>query len=234
MSKLDLVFDLETVPVPPTAATLEKMRNELFAASINWQPPGNVKKPEAIEAKRQEFEAKLQADAANLEAKYYEENCFNLPLLDIVSWCLVVCKDGQIQDVYSDARREAVFTFAEAWNNLDMKLSPRLIGFNSKNFDIPVLLINLMRHSLALKPRIGNAFDSQLDLRAAMCGFNGKGTLKTIVNSFEIDTFDNGEDGSMVLPLTLAGNWGKIEEYNRKDTISTAQLFLRLSRVLGI
>lgn len=234
MSKLDIVFDVETAPMPPSRATLDAMLDELFASSVNWSPPGNVKKEETIAAKRAEHEAKLQADAANIEAKYYEDNAFNLPLLDIVSWCMVICEGGQIREVLSDARREAVTSFAEAWNGLNIKLSPRLIGYNNKNFDNPVLITNLMRHGLALKPRLSNAYDGTLDLRGIMCGFNGKGTLKSITNSFGLDEYVAGEDGSMVLPLVLAGKWAEIEEYCKKDTVNTAEIFIRLSKVLGI
>jgi predicted PolB exonuclease-like 3'-5' exonuclease len=136
--------------------------------------------------------------------------------------------------VLSSAGREGVITFSEAWNGLGMKLAPRLIGYNSKDFDLPVLLINLMRHGLSLRPRIGNAYDSHLDLRGAICGFRGKGTLKALTNNFGIDEYDPTENGAMVLPLLLAGKLDEIEEYCRKDVLATAELFLRLSKVLGI
>ena len=235
MSRLDCVIDFETAPIAPTAETLTAMRSELFSSVINWQPPGNIKKQETIEAKRAEFEASVMGlTDEQLTAKYYEDNAFNLPLLDIVSWCLVVCENGQIRDVYSDARREAVLTFAEAWNNLEQKLSPRLVGYNSKDFDVPVLLINLMRHGLALKPRISNSYDGHLDLRGTICGFKGRGTLKSLTNNFGIDEYVEGENGSMVLPLLLEGKLAEIEKYCRKDTEATAELFLRLSKILGI
>lgn len=235
MNRLDLITDLETAPIAPTAETLTAMRSELFSEVVNWQPPGNIKKQETIEAKRAEFEASVMGlTDEQLTAKYYEDNAFNLPLLDIVSWCMVVCENGQIRDVLSSAGREGALTFSEAWNGLGMKLSPRIIGYNSKDFDVPVLLINLMRHSLVLKPRISNTYDGHLDLRGTICGFKGRGTLKSLTNNFGIDAYVEGENGSMVLPLLLEGKLDEIEEYCRKDVLATAELFLRLSKVLGI
>lgn len=232
--KHDIIFDLETVPVAPTQDEIDRREQQIIADIDSWTPPGNVKKAETIEAKRQAFiEEQKNRDVVT---EYYEEKSFTPAYLEIVAFTLVICErgSGEIGEVITRTGWDCIHTLPEIFS-AHLKTPPRMVGYNIDGFDKPVLLSALLRNKIQLQPKLGMGYDSWLDLRKVLAGFKGKGTLKEYTKLCNLSyQYDDGEDGSMVRRLALAGQWDKLAEYCEGDTINTAEMFLGLTRCLNI
>lgn len=231
--KYDIIFDLETCPVAPTEEEVARRKAVIQEELENWEPPASVKKAETRAAHRLAFKEKqAQRDVVT---EYYEEKSFTPAYLEIVAFTLVLSEQGsgEIQDVITKAGWDSIQALPEIFST-HLHTPPRMVGYNSDGFDKPVLLSALIRHQIQLQPKLGASYDSWLDLRKVLTGFGGKGTLKEYTNLCGIDKYEEGEDGSRVREWALNGNWSDLAKYCEKDTVSTAELYCRLTRCLNI
>ena len=188
-------------------------------------------------------EVSLQALARQKE----ESGSEFLPLCfhQIVSICAVICdefgkfiKVNKIEGEDESAMIEAFFGFIE-------RFSPRLVSFNGKNFDMPVLVLRALKHNVKASAYLdtisdkwnnyksryneqkhcdlleslgaGGARGLRLDTICAMAGLPGK---------YETN-------GSQVMSLFYANELEKIHEYCESDTLNTYMLFLKYELCKG-
>jgi hypothetical protein len=137
-----VVIDIETGHAPP----------EVIDQAIRWwKPPGNIKDPTKIEARRKEATAKLAENSALLDGS---------PILCVAAATdqYAVVWNGMDKRRYKlDAtpiqshgdEKEMLLAFAK-W--LDAVAGPDtvLVGFNLKRFDLPRLRVAYLRHGLKL------------------------------------------------------------------------------------
>ena len=233
LTKHDVVFDLETCPREPSQKELEKRKAAIDKEIENWSAPKTMKKQETIDKAHAAFVTEQYS--RDIVEEYYNEKCFTPAYLEIVAATFVFIERGsnEIQDVKTIAGWDCIQQLPSLFSS-HLETTPRMIGFNSDGFDKPVLLSCLAKHNVILSPKLGTSYDSWLDLRKLLTGFGGRGTLKEYTNLFGIDEYEDGEDGSRVKDWALAGNWEDLALYAEKDTVATAELFLRLSGVLNL
>ncbi|HJU84215.1 MAG TPA: 3'-5' exonuclease [Holophagaceae bacterium] len=126
---------------------------------------------------------------------------------------------------------------------------PQLVGFNSREADLPILVQRAMVHGLSIPglgrpadhvkpwdagPDFFNRFGNQhVDLREVLTGFG-----KTSARLHELATACGipgklGTDGSSVVDLWVAGDLAGIVRYNLFDACTTYLLWLRAMSLAG-
>lgn len=213
-----VVYDLETHPLPPTREDLELMMAE-------YKAPGNIKAAHKLDDHRREFEQ-------NLVAKYYDENAFCFPRVKIYAATFVTVSEG-IEDVQTFVGDNVIHEFAEWWNS-SFRVMPTMVGYNIETFDKPMLISNLTREKVRLSPRLSLLPSKWVDIRKPLCGYSGKGTLKAWALASGLGKYDAGENGSMVAELVNNRDWARLADYCTKDTVMTAELYLRLKASVDI
>lgn len=118
------------------------------------------------------------------------------------------------------------------------ELSPRLVGWNSAGFDIPMLLYRAMRHGIATPAfyRIGEPYhgyrkrfdeDSHLDLMDMLSGYGASpratldeaACLVGVPGKLEVD-------GNDVTRLFEDGDLARIRQYCSHDVLTTTLIFM--------
>lgn len=172
----------------------------------------------------------------------YGSEFLPLPFHQIVSICAVLCdefgkfiKVNKIEGESEKAMIENFFRFID-------KFKPRLVSFNGKNFDMPVLVLRALKHNINaaayldatdkwnnyktryseikhcdLLESLGSGRGSRLDTICTMAGLPGK---------YDIN-------GSQVMELFYAKEHEKIHEYCESDTLNTYMLFLKYELIKG-
>lgn len=165
-----------------------------------------------------------------------------LPFHQIVSICAVLCDEfGQfikIDKIPGDDEKSMIENFF----NIIEKFQPRLVSFNGKNFDMPVLVLRALKHNIKacaylnsddkwnnyktrysevkhcdLLESLGPWRGSRLDTICAMAGLPGK---------YDIN-------GSQVMELFYKKKFEQIHEYCESDTLNTYMLFLKYEFIKG-
>lgn len=147
-------------------------------------------------------------------------------------------------DIKQCSEQNVINTFLQAIG----KYRPQLVGFNSKNADLKILVQRAVINGLSVpefckrpeKPWDGNDYfardsDVHLDLMEIVSGYGEKrgvslneiATLSGIPGKF-------GVSGDQVAELWLNGEIEKIVNYNCCDAISTYLLWLRMAHLTGI
>jgi predicted PolB exonuclease-like 3'-5' exonuclease len=136
-------------------------------------------------------------------------------------------------DTIGDDERSAIESFVQ----LVASARPRLVSFNGRGFDLPVLLLRSLHHGLSIpwffdsrayRDRHGG---SHLDLQESfgwLRHLSLRAACKLIGLPGKLDV-----DGSQVEPLFLAGQQQTIDDYCLCDVVQTAFLMLRLQRLRG-
>jgi predicted PolB exonuclease-like 3'-5' exonuclease len=125
---------------------------------------------------------------------------------------------------------------------------PQLVGFNSRDSDLPILIQRGIAHGLNVpafcarpgKPWEGYDYfskngDGHLDLREIVSGF-GKTRGCTLHEFASVSGIPGkmGTKGSDVMSLWVAGDIRTIVEYNHFDALTTYLLWLRTARFAGL
>jgi DNA polymerase elongation subunit (family B) len=116
---MSIIFDIETGP---------QSRAALKELMPHFSPPGNIKDPVKIKLKMAEKEAKWMDDAA-----------LNAESLNVLA---IGMHDDETNETTIITEEDEVATITKFWdtvaprNNVEIEL----IGFNSNNFDIPILV----------------------------------------------------------------------------------------------
>ncbi|BCD60721.1 MULTISPECIES: 3'-5' exonuclease [unclassified Nitratiruptor] len=218
------VFDCETIP------DIELIRKNFEVEGEDF---------EAIHQALQQYEAK--AGTTFLPHPYHK----------VVAISAVFADDfGRFKKVGTfpgDDEKEIIESFL---SYIDSK-NPKLVSFNGRNFDIPMLLLRAMKYNLSCsayfeqdnqmlnkskwenyRSRYSESF--HLDLMDVLSNFGAARGLKLdtlcqmagIPGKFDVD-------GSQVLQLYYNNDLDKIQEYCESDVINTYLLFLKYELLKG-
>ena len=98
----------------------------------------------------------------------------------------------------------------------------KIAGFNSSNFDVPMLIIRSIKHKI----QIPNLKDKLVDLRNIIFGgYERKGKLEDIQQLLEISFFDSRYKKMHMSLLWEANNIPKLKEFLLRDVKITWQLY---------
>lgn len=166
-----------------------------------------------------------------------------LPFHRIISICAVICDEFgafiKVNKIDGDSEREMIGNFFAFIN----KYEPRLVSFNGKGFDMPVLVLRALKYNIRANAYLDTISDKwnnyktryneqrhcdlfeslgawrgvRLDTVCAMAGLPGK-----------YDTH-----GDEVMQLFYADKLDKIHEYCESDTLNTYMLFLKYELIKG-
>lgn len=129
-----------------------------------------------------------------------------------------------------------------------MRKQPQLVGFNSKNSDIRILMqralaLGIPAPSLLSRPEkpwegvdyFARESDYSIDLMELISGFGARGSIINLDEACVLSGIPGKFDahGDQVLDLWLAGKYKEIVRYNAFDAISTYLLWLRLAWISG-
>lgn len=168
-----------------------------------------------------------------------------------VNFHKVVCISAVIADDYGkflrvntmqmDSEKDAILQFL---GFIDSK-KPRLVSFNGKGFDLPMLMIRAMRYSLTC----ATYFDDKNKWENYRSRYDGKFHLDLLdfisefrsVSGLKLDNlcvslglpgkFD--VHGDQVLELYYNGEFDKISQYCQSDVLNTYMLFLKYELLRG-
>ncbi len=113
------------------------------------------------------------------------------------------------------------------WAYLRNQKCDRLIGFNSDNFDIPMLIVRSIKHKI---PMIGLK-DKSIDLRKVIFGDqHKKGTLEDFQHLLDIKITQNGYAKMHMSLMWEKDNMKNLQECLLNDVRITWQLYLILWR----
>jgi hypothetical protein len=234
---MDIIFDLETSVVRPGKAVLEDFIQSSLNDASKAKIPVNYRSEEAISKWKAGRNKVLEDIKFNALGAFIEENKFNFAFIDVVSIGMALVEDGKIKGHEVKSGRGVV----TSWNDMiaslktkasqsSQKLPLRMIGYNIVGFDKPALISSCMRHKVQLVPRLGNGYNDWLDLFFVM----KKGSLKHYVQALGLDSYGEDEHGSQVDKLVNQEDWDRISRYCLKDVLNTAEIFIRMQKVLVI
>lgn len=120
----------------------------------------------------------------------------------------------------------------KVWEFIDK--ADRVVSFNGYGFDGYILKLRSMLHDLNVPSKFLRGRDFHIDLMHFLS--NGERekryTLDFVCRKFGVYTPKDIIDGSKVAQEFYKGNYRTIALYNLKDSLSLAQLYLRLSKYL--
>ncbi len=138
-----------------------------------------------------------------------------------------------VEDKLYDIEHEILRTF---WERLKGGVD-RLISFNGYDFDGYVIRIRSMLHGLLPTSNLLEDQDGgHVDLLRSLSGWDRakRFSLDFICRKFGIYTPKDRIDGSKVAEEFFKGNYRLIAEYNLKDTLALAQLYLKIKDFLWV
>lgn len=217
-----VIVDLETMSHPCAAEFIPKPDLDAIKAA------GNLKDPEKIAA---------DVEKRKAEAKAGYEWSLSRAALD---WNLsqIVCIGYQVmgQDVKALVCRnddEEIDALKRFW--ADAGPLPRLVGFNSRGFDVPTLIQRSrllgVSHPHIKIGRFGNG--DVIDIRDILTFDDARyealmpRSLKAFARRFGL-TVDDAHDGADVAQLVRADAWDDIAAHCTSDVNLTRQLALRI------
>ncbi|KAA6230147.1 3'-5' exonuclease [Campylobacter sp. LR264d] len=168
-----------------------------------------------------------------------------IPFHKIVSICAVICdKFGRfikVDNINGENEEEMVKNFFHFVN----KRRPRLVSFNGKGFDMPVLILRALKYNVKAHAyldtsekwnnyRTKYAENKHCDLLEILSNFNSSGrmTLDSICSMANLPgKYDIS--GDKVMELYYNNKLDKINEYCESDTLNTYMLFLKYEFIKG-
>ncbi len=133
------------------------------------------------------------------------------------------------------ALEERIFTsrdekklLEDFWIYMKEKNFEKIVGFNSDNFDIPMLIIRSIKHNI----KTINIKGKSLDLRKVLFGEqHKKGTLQDFQNLLGITFVENGYSKMHMSLLWEVNTLKNLEENLLQDVRITWKLYLRIKEV---
>lgn len=166
-----------------------------------------------------------------------------LPFHKIISICAVICDEfGQfikVNKIEGESEREMISNFFAFIN----KSEPKLVSFNGKNFDMPVLVLRALKYNIKANAYLDTTSDKfnhyksryneqkHCDLFESLGAWRGVrlDTLCAMANlPGKYDTH-----GSDVMTLFYQNKLDKIHEYCESDVLNTYMLFLKYELIKG-
>lgn len=195
-----LVLDIETVPEPVPQSRVDEWRKELEAEYV---------KPETVVRKLEDKVSRSRFD-------------FDGSRPICLGMCVLSGHGPELTESYScvasQDSRDIAMGFAEATTGY---LPLKLVGFNLKKFDLPILFRWLHLSGVKLNHQFGR-YDV-IDLIEHVAGPGQRVSLERACNAYGIET--SKSDGSMVEGWYIAKAWDQIKAYCLEDIASTVKLF---------
>lgn len=121
-----------------------------------------------------------------------------------------------------------------------MEASPRIVTFNGRKFDLPVIQMACLRNKISMPwffNHLGHRYrygDKHLDLydQLSVYGACTPGNMNDIVRSINLPG-KTGVDGKCIKELHSQGKIGDIREYCESDVAQTAILYLYFEHLRG-
>lgn len=181
--------------------------------------------------------------ALNKQKEESNNEFLPLPFHHIVSICAVLCNEFgnfiKVNKIEGNNEKEMIGNF---FGFID-KFEPRLVSFNGKNYDMPVLVLRALKYNIKASVYLDTISDKwnnyksryneqkhcdlfeslsaqrgvRLDTVCAMAGLPGK---------YDIH-------GDQVMKLFYANELEKIHEYCESDALNTYMLFLKYEFIKG-
>lgn len=211
--KHDLVFDIETLALPVSQSDIDKAMNE-------YKPPKTYKLPEAIA----KHKAKFRLEIAD---KLSKEKAFSLGGKRMISAAFgrIDYETEKVVDIQSWASEDLSVVTKGIAQYVDSFKNFRLIGFNSRQFDLPEILKSF--RLTGVRPNYRASKWDHVDL---MDTFK-KGGLKETCRIFGIETI--GNSGDQVAEMYEQGRFEDIQAYNEDDVRITGELMLAASSLVA-
>jgi predicted PolB exonuclease-like 3'-5' exonuclease len=127
------------------------------------------------------------------------------------------------------------------------RYTPRLVGYNSRTFDLPVLKYRAMKYSIPAEKLFltNNKWENynsryslkwHCDLLEALSdfGMSARCKMNEVCNILGIPGKMDGMDGSGVMDLFDAGNIEKLDNYCETDVIATYLIYLNYALLTGL
>ncbi|TXE88602.1 3'-5' exonuclease [Campylobacter volucris] len=180
----------------------------------------------------------ISKQALNQQKEEIGSEFLPLPFHQIVSICAVIAdkfgnfiKVNKIQGENEKQMLEEFFNFIE-------KYQPRLISFNGKNYDMPLLVIRALKYNVNASAYLDTtdkwnnykskyAENKHCDLLESLGSFGQKGLKLDILCSMANLPGKYDVSGNQVLELFYNNQLNKIHEYCESDTLNTYMLFLK-------
>jgi len=209
-SAIEVFVDIETVPLDLAADVLSRFEEQ-------YEAPKNYKDPEKI------AQHKEAAKAAFLERYHFRiDGCRPV----VIGVGLVnAAGDVRVTQFHGDNPKKMGGELVDWLNNLGAPW--RFIGFNSKNFDIPILALAVHQSGKQLKYKLGK-WDAVDLMDYPLRGYK----MKDAARAYGVIAAE--ENGSKILEWYAKGDWDSILTYNEIDVRSTAGLYLGLSALYNL
>lgn len=195
-----LVFDIETIPEPVPQERVAEWRKEL---------EDEYAKPETVVRK---------LDEKVNRARFDFDGCRPI----CVGMCLLRSCSGVLSESYICSTNQDSLALAAAFGDIVASNLPlKLVGFNVKKFDLPILYRWMHLAGVELPTAFGR-YDV-IDLIELVAGYGTRVSLERACRAYGIET--SSSDGSMVEGWYIAKAWEQIEKYCLEDVVSTVKLF---------
>jgi hypothetical protein len=227
MSIKALTFDIETIP----SQTLpDDCRPQFDESDVRL---GNLKDRLKIEEKMSEARAAFEV---NLDKRLSLDP-------DLCQICSFAAHDGTATTgLFARDETEEYLLLHKAWGHIGIAYKGHIpiVGFNSRSFDLPVMLRRAMLLDVSVDPRMienltNRYFDGHIDLMQSLAfrnPFSGKPEMHGLdyyLRRFGVGTKKTGWTGADVYPAFKEGKFEEILEYNKDDVRQTAALFERVA-----
>jgi len=211
-----IVIDIETAPAE---------QKHIDALMADWNPPGNIKDPEKIEARRLEAEQKAKGKASLLDAA---------PII-VIGFTHRQSFEPSFFDSFGPGNTE--LNMLESFSN---HLSPNtgagteLVGHNIQAFDLPKLRLAYLRNGLELPSilrvnpgRFQPCFDTMRMFRywSTENYDNRYVSLETVCRTLGVPHNDGGISGKDVAGCYEHGEYQKILKHAEADVITTLAVY---------
>jgi len=220
-----LVFDLETIP------SEEKPTPE------DIKVPANYKKPESIEAYRNDPEV--------LDAAWKSQSLD--PAVGRILSIAWILDDEPVRSLVNEDEKQLMMDFQEQLQEQfrarflgqDHMAHPTLIAHNARKFDVSYLWLRIIKYDCEWLLRVVGSDINEIrykDTMMVMGVLNGFGhsyvSLKKACKLFGFTAKKDDIDGSMVFAYWQAGRLEEIRKYCENDTIACYNLARKLKLIL--
>lgn len=159
----------------------------------------------------------------------------NVIVFDLSTEGLEPLKHRIIGITTKTATEEKIFTHRDEkkvledfWSYINENEFEKFVGFNSNNFDIPMLIVRSIKH----KVRMYNIKEKSVDLRNKIFGDeHKKGTLHNFQELLDIKYVEEGYAKMHMSLLWQAGHLKDLKEYLLRDVRITWKLYENLLEV---
>ncbi|HDZ4939685.1 TPA: 3'-5' exonuclease [Campylobacter jejuni] len=167
-----------------------------------------------------------------------------LPYHKIISICAVLSNNFgkfiKVNKIDGQDEKEMIFNFFNFIENYE----PKLVSFNGKNFDMPVLVLRALKYNIKAATYLDTQSDkwnnyktrfSELkhcDLLESL-GANGRGVKLDMICSMAGLPGKYDVHGDEVMKLFYQNEFEKIHEYCESDVLNTYMLFLKYELIKG-